>query len=106
MMRDDREVFRATNASSEQDEPQRGIDAFYLRALLISSQSAPAATPAAPPTAAPMAGLPPTMAPTAAPPAAPIAPPLKARSCWGVIFAHPTVAQSTTTSRNAIARFT
>ena len=61
----------------------------YLRAFLISSQSAPVAVPAAPPTAAPIVGLPPTIAPTAAPPAAPMAPPLKARCCLGLMLAHP-----------------
>jgi hypothetical protein len=96
---------RATSTSPEEDGSRRGIDAIYLRALLMSPQSAPAAVPTAPPTTAPRAGLPPTMAPTAAPPAAPIAPPLRARCCWGVMFAHPTVAHSTKTSRSARARF-
>jgi hypothetical protein len=44
MMRNNREGFRATNASSEQDEPQRGIDVFYLRALLISTLANEAAS--------------------------------------------------------------
>jgi hypothetical protein len=39
--------YRATNVSAERDGSQRGIGAFYLTALLISSQNAPTAAPAA-----------------------------------------------------------